>query len=107
MDLNDDLRTALERMGGTADDVAAAVRAKGVLGVRNTVRMLNPVVRYVQNTLRNDNLDLDMMTGKTIRLNSGSVVRMQEVPLPEPVRQFMEAFNRGAYPDLELPPEKK
>jgi hypothetical protein len=107
MDLKDELRTTLERMGGTADEVAATVRAKGMQGVRNTVRLLNPVVRYIQNTLRNDNLDLDVMTGKTIRLNSGSAVKMQELPIPEPVRQFMEAFNRGAYPDLELPPEKK
>jgi hypothetical protein len=107
MNLQDDLHTNLERMGGTADEVAATVRAKGVQGVRNTVRLLNPVVRYVQNILRIDNLDLDVMTGKTIRANSGSAVKMQELPLPEPVREFLDAFNRGAYPDLELPPEKK
>jgi hypothetical protein len=107
MDLQDDLRTTLKGMGDTADEVAATVRAKGVQGVRNAVRLLNPVVRYIQNTLRNDNLDLDVTTGKTIRFKSGSIVRTQEMPIPEPVRQFMEAFNRGAYPDLELPPDKK
>ena len=106
MDLKDDLRTTLEGMGGTADEIAATLRAKGVRGVRNAVRFLNPVVRYVQNTLRYDNLDLDVMTGKTIRLNSGSVVKMQEVAIPEAVRQFLDAFNRGAYPDVELPPDK-
>lgn len=106
MDLKDDLSTTLEGMGGTADEIAATLRAKGVRGVRNAVRFLNPVVRYVQNTLRYDNLDLDVMTGKTIRLNSGSVVKMQEVAIPEAVRQFLDAFNRGAYPDVELPPDK-
>ncbi len=106
MGLKDDLRTALESMGGTAEEVAAAVRARGVQGVRNTVRVLNPVVRYVQNALRKDNLDLDVMTGKTIRVNSGSTVRKEEVALPEAVRQFLDTFNRGDYPDLELPPEK-
>jgi hypothetical protein len=53
---------------------------------------------YVQNTLRYDNLDLDVMTGKTIRLNSASVVRMQEVAMPQAVAQFLDAFNRGDYP---------
>jgi hypothetical protein len=51
MDLQDDLRSTLDRMGGTADEVAATLRVKGVQGVRNTVRLLNPVVRYVQITL--------------------------------------------------------
>ncbi len=106
LDLKEELRTVLERLGGTADEVAATVRVKGVQGVRNTVRVLNPVVRYVQNALRKDNLDLDVMTGKTIRVNSGSTVRKEEVALPEAVRQFLDAFNRGDYPDLELPPEK-
>ena len=106
MELKDELRMTLERMGCTADEVAAALRAKGVQGVRNAVRVLNPVVRYVQNTLRQDNLDLDVMTGKTLRTHSGSV-KAQEVSLPEAVRQFLDAFNRGAFPDLELPPDRK
>jgi len=106
MDLQDELSMTLDRMGRTADEVAASLRTKGVQGVRNTVRLLNPVVRYVQNTLQHDNLDLDVMTGKTIRLNSGSVVRIQEVAIPEAVRQFIDAFNKGAYPDLELPHDK-
>jgi hypothetical protein len=102
MDLKDDLRTALECMGGTAEDVAATMRAEGVQGVRNAVRVLNPVVRLLQNTLRQDNLELDVMTGKTVRLNSGK----EEVALPEAVRQFLDAFNRGAYRDLELSRDK-
>ena len=46
------------------------------------------------------------MTGDSVRLNSGNVVRVEEVAMPEAVREFLEAFNTGAYPDLELPPEK-
>jgi hypothetical protein len=43
MDLENELRTALERMGSTAEEVAAALREKKVQGVRNAVRVLNPV----------------------------------------------------------------
>lgn len=106
MNLTDDLRMTLEQMGGTPEDVAASLRAVGVQGVRNAVRNLNPVVRYVQAAMRLDNLDMDVMTGQTVRLNNSSVVRILEVALPEPVKQFMHAFNRGSYPDLELPHDK-
>lgn len=106
MDLKGDVYTTLEQMGSNADEVAAALRAKGVQGARNAVRVLNPVVRYVQNALRQDNLDLDVMTGKTMRLHGG-VVGKQEVELPAAVNQFLDAFNRGAYPDLELPPDTR
>ena len=103
MDLTDDLRTTLEQMGDTEDAIAATLRASGVQGVRNAVRFLNPVVRYAQNALRLDNLDADMMTGKTLRVQ-GFMDR--EIILPLAVRAFMDAFNRGVYPDLELPADK-
>lgn len=106
MDLEDDISLTLERMGGSPEEVAAAVRASGVQGVRNAVRVLNPVVRYVQNILRQDNLDLDVMTGSTMRINSGNVVGQRGVALPKAVSRFLDAFNRGGYPDLELPPDK-
>ncbi len=101
MDVADDLSKMLEQMGSSADEVAATLRATGVQGVRNTVRVLNPIVRYAQNVLRLDNLDADVMTGKTFRIHS---VRKHEVALPRAVIDFLDAFNRGAYPDLELPP---
>jgi hypothetical protein len=69
-------------------------------------RILNPVVRYIQNTLRQDNLELKVMTGRTVRLNSGSAVGKEEVALPGAVRQFLDTFNRGDYAELELPPDK-
>jgi ABC-type uncharacterized transport system fused permease/ATPase subunit len=96
-----DLSKLLEQMGASAEEVEATLRATGVQGVRNTVRVLNPVVRYVQNALRLDNLDADVMTGKTLRVHGAGG---GAVPLPKPVLDFLDAFNRGAYPDLELPP---
>jgi hypothetical protein len=87
-------------MGSSADEVAATLRATGVQGVRNAVRVLNPIVRYIQNTLRRDNLDADVMTGKTFRIHG---VGTNEVVLPRAVIAFLDAFNRGEHPDLELP----
>ena len=95
-----DLSKTLEQMGSSAEEVAATLRATGVQGARNTVRGLNPIVRYVQNTLRLDNFDADVMTGVTFRVRGIDGV---EVPLPKAVVDFVDGFNRGAYPDLELP----
>jgi hypothetical protein len=106
MDLTSDLSTILEQMGRTADEVAATLRAKGVQGVRNAVRVLNPIVRHVQNAMRMDNLDADVMTRTTLRIHSNSRDQKHEVMLPQAVKEFLDAFNRGAYPDLELPHDK-
>lgn len=95
----DGVSGALEQLGGTREEVAASLRAIGVQGIRNTVRALNPIVRYVQNKLRID-MDLDVMTGSTLRIDG---TEGPQVPLPQPVLDFLDAFNRGAYPDLELP----
>jgi len=37
----------LANLGASADDVAAKLRARGIQGVRNTGRFLNPIVRYL------------------------------------------------------------
>jgi hypothetical protein len=105
MDVTRDPRTLLEQLGTTADEVAVVLRANAVQGVRNAVRVLNPIIRHMQIALRMDNFDADVMTGKTLRIHNGGT--KQEVMLPQAVRDFMEAFNGGAYPDLELPPDKK
>ena len=89
-----DPSTLLEQMGTTADEVAATLRTKGVQGVRNTVRILNPIVRYMQIVMLIDNLDADVMTGKTLRIQGG--VKKQEVKLCQAVRDFIVAFDRGA-----------
>ena len=102
MNTQDDLRKLLEQMGRSGDAVADTLRATGVLGIRNAVRVLNPIVRYVQNATRLDNLDADVMTGNTFRVHGAT---RQEVELPQAILDFLDAFNHGAYPELELPPE--
>ncbi len=91
----------LDALGKTADEVAVSLRAAGIQGVPNTVRFLNPVVRYAvaqagdgpSGVLLDDTLTLTFPDG-----------REQRHRVPPPVRDFLDAFNRGTYPDLILPP---
>jgi hypothetical protein len=82
--------------------VATALKAKGIQGVRNAARFLNPIVRYAQGWVKVDAPSLDVMKGDTLRLivHHG---REEEAPLAQAVWQFLDAFNRGKYPELELP----
>jgi hypothetical protein len=87
--VQDDLSMALEQMGSRAEEVAATLRATGVQGARNTVRVLNPVVRYVQNALRRDNLEADVMTGALYGSGFCGIFPEQplfhrNIPCPEP-----------------------
>jgi hypothetical protein len=93
----------LQGLGGSADAVAATLRAAGIQGVRNTVRFLNPVVRYLQGQLRAD-ASMDLIEPGKVRLRYGDGSR-EEAVLPAAVCQFLDAFNQGAYPELHLPPE--
>jgi hypothetical protein len=95
----------LPMLGATPDDVAAALQAHGVRGVRNAVRNLNPLVRFLAPHVRVDAFNLDVMQGDRVRLTHGNG-KKEETVLPEPVRQFMDAFNRGKYPEIELPPDE-
>lgn len=92
----------LEQLGTTPDEVAATLKRHGVQGVRNTVRTLNPIVRFVQNQIQVDPISADVMQGDKIRLIYG-YGQKEEALLPAAVRQFMDAFNRGDYPELFLP----
>jgi hypothetical protein len=96
----------LEQLGTTADEVAATFKAQGILGVRNTARFLNPLNRYLQTQIRQSGLSLDVMQVQRVRLvfRDGQT---EEAILPEPVLQFLQAFNAGAYPELQLPGSKQ
>lgn len=91
----------LDALGYSPDEVAESLRSAGIRGVRNTVRFLNPVVRYAR-TFLPDAQGIDLIQGDRLRIifANGSV---SEVAVPEPVLRFLDAFHRGQYPDLELP----
>lgn len=94
----------LQELGTSADEVALALKLTGIQGVRNTVRLLNPIVRYVEHQVP-DVWNLNVMTGASLSMNFRDGGKA-DVALPEAVGQFLAAFNRGAYPELELPPDK-
>jgi hypothetical protein len=95
----------LQDLGNTADDVAAVLRARKIQGVRNTVRMLNPIVRYIGG-LVSETRDIDLIEAGTLRLTFRNGV-IERVALPGAVRAFLDAFNASAYPDIELPESPK
>ncbi len=91
----------LDELGNTPDEVADALRAHGITGVRNTVRFLNPIVRYVHSKL-SDVYGIDIIQGDKLRIvfaNCGE----REVAVPGPVLRFLDGFHQGRYPDLEMP----
>lgn len=91
----------LDQLGNTADDVASVLRAKGIRGVRHTVRSLNPICRYVQMQLGDPSVHVDVMSGISVRIIHPNG-RTEEICLPPAVRQFLDAFNQGKCSDLEL-----
>jgi hypothetical protein len=92
----------LEILGRTPEEVAEALRARGVKGVRNTVRMLNPIVRYAH-TCVTDVYGIDIIQGDRLRIVFADG-RVSEVAVPRPVLEFLARFHRGQYPDMEMPP---
>ena len=56
-----------EQFGQTPEEIAVSLRRLGITGARNTVRKLNPVVRYVQ-IVRGDGLPVDMLKGDVLRI---------------------------------------
>ena len=90
----------LEELGTTADEVADALRQRGIKGVRNTVRFLNPIVRYAH-TRQADVYGIDLIQGDRLRIIFANG-QVQEVAVPEPVQHFLDNFHRGQYPDLEM-----
>jgi len=93
----------LDDLGQDADAVADTLRSQEIKGIRNAVRQLNPICRYI----RKNAVGITQATirSKELLVLTFSDERRQEVQLPAPVRDFLAAFDQGAYPDLTLPPE--
>src|SRR5947209_7237698 len=100
MDQADNLVNVLSGMGQSPDEVAETLRAAGIQGVRNAVRFLNPIIRFCQPHVRAGHFALDLIQGDVLRMVLPNE-KPESVPLPRPVKEFLDAFNRGTYPDLE------
>ena len=89
------------RLGPGAQDVANALGATGVRGRRGETSFANPVVRHLNRTL-------DIGRRMTIPVGSDRLFvelpdTTLEVPLPPPVKEFLDGFRAGLYPPLEAP----
>jgi CheY-like chemotaxis protein len=103
-DVATQLGKILDELGQSAVEVARTLKAHRVQGVRSTARFLNPIVRHVQAELLLSCLDMDLMQTGTFRILLLDR-RTVEVALPQPVVEFLHAFNNGGYPELEFPGE--
>lgn len=101
MDLKDEIGRLLREMGDTPDAVAATLTVNKVQGVRNTVRTLNPVVRYIQVRVKSEAIEFDVIKGDALTITYPKD-RHEQVAIPAPVWQFLFEFHRGQYPALEL-----
>ena len=61
--------------------------------------MLNPIVRYIE-TFLPEAREIDVTDRGTLRITNASG-RIERIALSEAVQAFLEAFHRGAYPELE------
>jgi hypothetical protein len=92
-----------DSLGTTADEIAKTLKTLRISGVRNTARFLNPIVRFAKT--KTSALDLDIVTGHTLRLYHQDG-RRENIALPLPIVQFLNAFDHGAFPELECEAEK-
>jgi hypothetical protein len=91
----------LDALGRTPDEIADSLRLRGIKGVRNTSRFLNPIVRYAS-SITTGVYGIDLIKRDQLRIvfANGQVT---EVPVPDTVLAFLDLFHRGQYPDLEMP----
>jgi len=90
-----------DNLGDTADKVAQALKSLGIRGVRHAVYVMHPIVRYAKTQLTGSP-DLNVIRVKTLRIVYPDG-QLQIIQMPDAVVAFLDAFNNGAYPDLESP----
>ena len=98
------LGSALLGLGSTVAEVAITLQSRRIQGVRNTVRFFNPIIRAVQREVQVDFSTLDLIQPDKLRMTLPNGTA--EVCLPPAVKEFLDAFNRGEHPELELPPDQ-
>ena len=77
-----------EELGQTPDEIAASLRTRGIDGVRNAVRFLNPIVRYASSLIP-DVYGIDLILVDRLRIEFASK-RVREVEVPAAVLEFLD-----------------
>jgi hypothetical protein len=110
--LRDQTTELLLELGANRSEVAASLCDAGVWGARNDPRCC-AVATYLGAVLGADPRVRSLTTGQSqVKIVVNGPVRflppvIVRVPLPQPVRQFIVAFDRGMYPMLVRGPVEK
>jgi hypothetical protein len=99
----DQVANLLADMGQTASEVADVLRARGCRGNRHGY-FPSPVIRYVYRKFDHDSLHLAysrLMRPEKLYLYPPDA-GIGEIALPPAVASFLDAFDQGQYPELEL-----
>ena len=95
-----EIQSLLAGLGATADEINARLRAEGVRARRLSTSFDNPIVRYVYRHLDiGGRLDIPLGSMVLTIAREGTWL---SVPVPDPVREFLDRFHDGQYPQLEL-----
>jgi len=94
------LESLLNETGDSANIIADRLRRRGIKGVRNAVRILNPIIEYVQDSLKSSGIAMNLIDPDVLHVRLGDGAMIAAV-VPQAVKDFLQSFNDGMYPDLE------
>lgn len=99
--LYDHIATLLDALGEDPGAVAASLRNEDIRGMRGSA-LAHPVCRWLIRLVPDLGVVLGLDTVHVFRPGQGSAVQGVTVPMPASVLAFVERFDDGQYPDLEL-----
>lgn len=89
----------LAALGDTADTVAATLDQLGCRGERGKCSVCPVAVYLLRSDLHPHEASLDVGLA-TLRMRIGDGSRVYDIPVPAPVRAFIERFDQGKYDGL-------
>lgn len=95
-----EIQSLLTTLGASPDEINAALRSAGVRARRFNTTFDNPIVRYLYRHVDiGGRLDIPLGSSVLTIAREGTWL---SISLPEPVRDFLDRFHDGQYPQLEL-----
>jgi hypothetical protein len=99
--LYDHIATLLDTLGEHPGAVASNLRSEDVRGVRGSA-LAHPLCRWLTRLVPDLGVVLGLDTVHVFRPGRGPTRQGVTVPMPPPVRGFVDRFDDGHYPELEL-----
>lgn len=99
--LYDHIATLLDTLGEDPGAVAATLRGDDIKGVRGSA-LAHPVCRWLIRLVPDLGVVLGVDNVHAFRPGRGTAVQGVTVPMPPPVQAFVDRFDDGQYPGLEL-----